>query len=68
MPGFNRTGPRGQGPCTGRGAGFCSPSYYVLTPEADPFDAYGRPRPRWGLRANLQGGMGRGRRNRRRRY
>lgn len=24
MPGYNRTGPRGQGPMTGRGAGYCA--------------------------------------------
>lgn len=27
MPGFNGTGPRGQGPMTGRGLGNCGPGY-----------------------------------------
>lgn len=26
MPGFNRKGPLGEGPMTGRGSGFCTPS------------------------------------------
>jgi hypothetical protein len=64
MPGFDRTGPRGEGPLTGRGAGVCYPFDRPPTFEFPPLGV----RPRWGLRANLQGGMGRGRRNRGRRY
>ncbi|MBN2459252.1 DUF5320 domain-containing protein [Candidatus Woesearchaeota archaeon] len=26
MPGYDRTGPRGEGPMTGRGAGYCGPA------------------------------------------
>ncbi len=37
MPGFNRTGPRGGGPMTGGGRGYCLSSDWV-----------GRPRMGWG--------------------
>jgi hypothetical protein len=34
MPGFNQTGPGGQGPMTGRGMGKCNPSPNPKTDEA----------------------------------
>lgn len=34
MPGFNQTGPAGQGPMTGRGMGKCNPSPYGKTNDA----------------------------------
>jgi hypothetical protein len=34
MPGFNQTGPGGQGPMTGRGMGKCNPSPNGKTDEA----------------------------------
>lgn len=73
MPGFNAMGPRGMGPMTGRGMGYCVmplgayPYGYPqqplpLTPSVPsmspyPFD-YGRPR--WGLRFGGRGRGGRG--------
>ena len=38
MPGFDGTGPRGMGPRTGGGRGFCPPSW----PGASPFGAWSR--------------------------
>ena len=69
MPRFDRTGPGGMGPMTGRGMGFCNPvnnydpannykgipSY--LTHSYSTYGAY-YGRPRWGMR---YGGLGRGR-------
>jgi len=44
MPGGDRTGPRGKGPKTGRGLGFCAgnkePGYN--NPRGRPFDGRGR--------------------------
>jgi len=66
MPGFDATGPRGQGPFTGRGMGYCampvSPNIKPNMP-VPPTPPY-RPtmysgRPRWGMRF---GGRGFGRR------
>ena len=58
MPGGDRTGPRGLGPMTGRGAGFCSgypgPGYSIAGPGCGP---WGR---RWGMGAG-RGGPGGGR-------
>ena len=34
MPGFNQTGPAGQGPMTGRGIGICNPSHDRKTNDA----------------------------------
>lgn len=51
MPGYDGTGPGGQGALTGRGLGRCAGSA-----GAFGFGA-GRARPRWGLR---QGGRGLG--------
>ena len=43
MPGFNGTGPRGMGPMTGGGRGFCNPGRGIR----QPFGGYGmRPRGR----------------------
>ena len=46
MPGGDRTGPRGKGPKTGRGLGFCtdnnSPGY--TNPQGRPFGGRGRGR------------------------
>lgn len=55
MPGFDGTGPRGMGPMTGGGRGFCNPygSFYGMAPR------YGFA---WGGRGGGFGrGMGRGR-------
>jgi hypothetical protein len=62
MPGFDRTGPRGEGPMTGRRQGYCAG-------EPQGFDqAQGRPlfgrrdrRPRLGLGWRRGSGRGRGR-------
>ena len=39
MPGYDRTGPNGGGPMTGRGAGYCpgnnSPGYFTGMPRAE---------------------------------
>ncbi len=47
MPGFNGTGPRGTGPMTGGGRGYC----IVLLPEISPANrggmAYGANGGRW---------------------
>lgn len=53
MPGFDGTGPRGMGPMTGGGRGFCSPwgigaalRSGVASPYAGtPYPFYGRPGP-----------------------
>ena len=39
MPGFDRRGPRGHGPMTGRGNGFCSQRVTPRPPENPPPDA-----------------------------
>jgi len=59
MPGFDGTGPRGMGPMTGGGRGWCNPyatrfaGYSrVLPPTRPPTGptyAYAFGRPRWGL-------------------
>jgi hypothetical protein len=67
MPGFDGTGPRGQGPRTGGGFGFCSPGSYSC---GAPGVVYGVGRggiPRGGGRGFTFGG-GRGRRFWRRGY
>lgn len=64
MPGFDGTGPRGLGPLTGGGRGFCLPKILstpvqpVSTPKAIPM--YGRRRGGKGFRGRGRG-MGRGR-------
>jgi len=65
MPGFDGTGPRGMGPMTGRGLGFCAiqipnPPYPGAPPcPFIPWPAYSN-RPRWGLRFGGRGRGGRG--------
>ena len=74
MPGFDRTGPDGMGPMTGGGRGQCNPynspyaaPYPYRAPVlGEPARAYGRGRPRWGLRGLRGRGMGWGGRGRRR--
>ncbi|MDY6855297.1 MAG: DUF5320 domain-containing protein [Thermodesulfobacteriota bacterium] len=51
MPGFDGTGPRGLGPMTGGGRGFCNPQFrgmrspYMDSPQAMPYggNPYGVP-------------------------
>ena len=45
MPGFDRTGPRGMGPMTGRGMGFCDPAnnYEGVTNYSTYGAVYNRP-------------------------
>ena len=48
MPGFDGTGPMGQGPMTGGGRGFCAMSYRAYDPSgygvrAPYHSSYGRP-------------------------
>ena len=46
MPGFNGTGPRGMGPMTGGGRGFCNPRGISTAPRgygAYPGTGYGHP-------------------------
>ena len=60
MPGFDRTGPRGRGPMTGRGMGFCDPAdNYEGVTNYSTYGAY-YSRPRWGMRYGGRG-LGRGR-------
>ena len=54
MPARDGTGPRGEGPMTGRGLGPCNP--YPYEGDEPYIQMYGRPR--YGLRS----GFGRGRR------
>jgi len=64
MPRFDRTGPRGMGPMTGRGMGPCNPSIqgnYSYGEYGSPYDyPYGYGRPRWGMRFGGRGRGGRG--------
>jgi len=53
MPGFDRTGPLGQGPMTGRGLGYCNPTTRRYLP-GQPLYGLGRGGIPWG------GGRGRG--------
>ena len=69
MPGFDGTGPAGQGPMTGGARGLCNPSaasrpYGVARPRARFFPrVFGAGRPRGGGRGfRGRGGRGRGRR------
>ena len=56
MPGFDGTGPRGEGPMTGGARGYCNPGY------AGYGTAYGRGYGRGrGFRAGFGPGFGRGR-------
>jgi hypothetical protein len=70
MPGFDGTGPEGQGPMTGGARGLCDPRndpnagnvfYRRFYPAFRPFRrVFGRGRPRWGLGLGRRG-RGRGR-------
>ena len=67
MPGLDRTGPRGMGPMTGRGMGFCAmPVPPQINPNMpmSPMPPYMSPmycgRPRWGMRSGRGFGRGRG--------
>lgn len=68
MPGFDRTGPAGQGPMTGGARGVCNPStasrpYGVARPRTRFFPrVFGAARPRGGRGFRGRGGRGRGRR------
>lgn len=62
MPGGDRTGPLGQGPRTGRAAGYCA-GYGVpgsLNPSPVGYRGYGRGRGGGGGRGGRRGGWGRG--------
>jgi hypothetical protein len=63
MPGFDGTGPAGQGPMTGGARGWCNPGQAVR-PAARylgrPTRVVGTGRPRWG-RGLWARGMGQGR-------
>ena len=51
MPGFDGTGPRGMGPMTGGGRGFCSPWRIGAAPRGygvPPRAGYGYPHYGWG--------------------
>ena len=60
MPGYDRTGPRGEGPMTGRGRGYCGPgresNYMSFMPRGA-----GRGFPPWGGGRGRVFGGGRGR-------
>jgi hypothetical protein len=43
MPGFDGTGPRGMGPMTGGGRGFCNPYYAGARPPFMGAYGYGSP-------------------------
>lgn len=60
MPGFDRTGPMGQGPHTGRGLGYCNPVYDTQYAPAYSY-GYGRGR---GFGRGPGRGFGRGMRGR----
>jgi len=75
MPGFDRTGPRGMGPMTGGGRGWCNPytpwyagygayrppSAVPVRPYGGYLPFYGPGRPRWGLGRGFGGrGLGLG--------
>lgn len=63
MPRFDGTGPRGMGPMTGRGMGYCAMPIPKSNPPLSPMPYPPTPyfpyynRPRWGL---MFGGRGRG--------
>jgi hypothetical protein len=63
MPGFNRKGPQGQGPLTGRGMGKCNPGNRdandAIGLKEDSF--FGGNRNRYRMRYGGAKGRGRGR-------
>ncbi|HZD43905.1 MAG TPA: DUF5320 domain-containing protein [Methanomicrobiales archaeon] len=62
MPGFDRTGPRGMGPRTGRGRGFCYPAPTTeKDSSAQESTEQSTEQPLYGLgRGGLPRGCGRG--------
>ncbi len=60
MPGFDRTGPEGQGPKTGRGLGKCNPDNQNATNTGSFFQRLGLRFGRNAGRRGGQGGQGRG--------
>lgn len=64
MPGFNGTGPRGQGPMTGRGMGYCVMPLTHIRPDRPllPYPPFGYyyGRPRWDMFGGGGRGFGRG--------
>ena len=60
MPGFDRTGPLGQGPMTGGGFGYCNPLNRGLSPGL-PLYGVGRGGLPWGGGRGRAFGGGRGR-------
>jgi hypothetical protein len=65
MPAFDGTGPRGQGPMTGRGQGYCAIRLPGPNPGRVPFGYAGRDGAPVRLRRRPSFGrqLGRGRRN-----
>jgi hypothetical protein len=65
MPAFDGTGPRGQGPLTGRGEGYCAIRLPDLPSGEEAYGYAGRPGvpvrlgPRWALRFSMAPGRGR---------
>ena len=57
MPNGNRTGPMGQGPKTGRGAGYCASNEALDHSSA----GFGRRNSRRGIRNRFRAPFGRGR-------
>ena len=60
MPGFDRTGPLGQGPMTGGGFGYCNPAYRQIL-SGQPVFGVGRGGIPWGGGRGRAFGGGRGR-------
>lgn len=62
MPAYNRTGPRGKGPLTGRGLGYCKPEFSPDMKNKKDDEEFEEdinyPRSRYGLG---RGGFPRGR-------
>ena len=58
MPGFNRKGPEGDGPMTGRGLGKCRKPENISQPDSEDQEVAGRGR---GRRFRFRGESGRGR-------
>ena len=61
MPGFDRTGPRGEGPMTGGGRGFCNPNRLPRGSFYRGFYGAGRGGIPWGGGRGRVWGGGRGR-------
>jgi hypothetical protein len=65
MPAFDGTGPRGEGPLTGRGEGYCAIRLTELRPGGQAYGYAGRAGLpvrlglRWWLRFSMATGLGR---------